>query len=407
MALKEATLQYLAASRHPEVRLNAGVVAVAESIAKRFESAPGLRDGWENPSLPWSSIMEVAVSAPGTLKEANPSTASTQLLRAGVQLIANAWYKRYPVSYTKVAMEAASDKRQEFYAPLFGAARPQEVKNGTPFREQSIQGQDIEIINRKYGAILAFERELFDDDQTGQIATRAQALGDSMAMWEDQFFSRRFIGVASTDYAPTTIAASRWTGVNGKGTVISTPFSADLYTTPTDLAPVGNVLGAMAQMTYGGVLTAFQSLRRAKDPLGQAMVVVPDTLLVSTFDEINGRMMTQSPAFPAVSGNASETASTASAGFFRGPFGVNPIQGEFALVVNIHLKAGVWALGQGQRGYVMQRRDPMEIVQELPQSGDSFVFDSYRFRSRSRWEQEWIDPRFWFLGNDGSAGLSQ
>jgi hypothetical protein len=405
--LKEATLEYLKNSRHGDVRLNPAVAAVAETIARKYETSNGKRDGWENPALPWGKILETAAAAPQALQEANPSTAQTQLLRAGVQLVANAWYKRYPATYTKVAMEAASDKRQEFYAPLFGASRPQEVKAGTPFREQGIKGVDREIINRKFGAIEAFERELFDDDQTGQIATRAQRLGESMSMWEDQYFSRRFLGAASTDFAPTAIAASSWTGENAVGTAITTPFSTDLYTTPQDLAPVGNRLATYAQLSFPGLLTAFQGLRRAKDPLGQAMVVIPDTLLVSTFDEINGRMLTQSPAFPATQGRGGETVSNAVSGFFRGPFGMNPVQGEFALVVNIHLKSGAWAVGQGGRGYIMQRRDPMEIVQELPQSGDSFTTDAYRFRSRSRWEQDWIDPRFWFLGNDGSASLTQ
>jgi len=29
--------------------------------------------------------------------------------------------------------------------------------------------------------------------------------------------------------------------------------------------------------------------------------------------------------------------------------------------------------------------------------------DVFQFRSRARWEPDWIDPRFWFLGNDGTV----
>lgn len=405
--LREATLQYLARSPYADTRINPAIVHVAESIASKFESSTGKKDGWENPDLPWKRIMEAAADQPGLLREAISATAQGQLLRAGIQMIANAWYKRYPGTYTQIAATVSSNKRQEFYAPLFGAARPQEVKDGTPFREQGIKGQDLEIINRKFGAIVGFSRTLFDDDQTGQIGTFAQRLGESMAMWQDQYFSRRVIGVASSDFAPSTIEASAWTGTNNNGDTITTPFSVKMYRTKQDTVDVGNRPASFVQMTYGPLLTAFQSLRRAKDPLGQAIVVVPDTLLVSTFDEINGRMLTMSPAFPAVSGNQGQTASTASAGFFRGPFGVNPIQGEFKLVVNIHLVAGVWMLCQGHKGYVEQLRDPMEITQEQPQSGDSFNLDEYRFRSRARWEQDWLDPRFAYLGNDGSASISQ
>jgi hypothetical protein len=407
MILREATLKYLMRSPYADSRINPAIAHVAEAIASKYESSPGKKDGWEAPELPWRKILETAASAPQLLREAIPSTAQGQLLRAGIQLIANAWYKRYPGTYTQVAQTVASSRRQEFYAPLFGAARPQEIKAGTPFREQGVKGQDLEVINRKFGQIFAFERELFDDDQTGQIGTFAQRLGESMAMWQDQYFSRKFIGVASSDFAPSTIEASKWTGENNNGDAITTPFSVKMYRTKQDTTDIGNRPTTFVQLSYGPLLTAFQRLRQAKDPLGQAIVVIPDTLLVSTFDEINGRMLTMSPAFPAVSGLEGETAGAASAGFFRGPFGINPVQGEFKLVVNIHLVAGVWSLLQGHKGYIEQVRDPMEITQEQPQSGDSFVMDAYRFRSRARWEQDWLDPRFAYLGNDGSASISQ
>jgi len=407
--LMEADPRYLGSVRTPGVFITPAMRAVAESIATKFESGRGLRDGWENPRLPWKKILGEALANPHTLQEASGVSAFGQLMRVGIQMNANSWYRKYPTTYQKIASEVASDKRQEFYAPLFGANRPQEVKAGTPFREQAPTGQDLELINKKFGAIEAFERELFDDDQTGQIAQRAQRLGESMAMWEDQYFSRRFIGAANTDFKPTTIAASRWTGVNPKGTAISTPFNEDMYLTKADGSQhIGNRPHTFAQFNFSGLLRAFQRLRQAKDPMGQAMVVNPNTLLVSTFDELNARTAVGSPVMPGVQGRAdsTETASTAAAGFFRGWGAMNPVQGEFTVVCNIHLAGGVWALGEGGKGYIFQRRDPMEIAQELPLSGESFILDVYRFRSRARWEQDWIDPRFWFLGCDDSLAAS-
>jgi len=405
--IREATLEYLMRSPFAETRINPAIAHVAESIASKYESSPGKKDGWESAELPWRKILEAAAAAPQLLREAISSTAQTQLMRVGIQMIANAWYKRYPGVYTQVAQTVSSGRRQEFYAPLFGAARPQEVVKGTPFREQGIKGQDLEVINRKFGAIVAFERELFDDDQTGQIGTFASRLGESMAMWQDQYFSRRFIGVASADFKPSLIEASKWTGENENGDAIATPFSVKMYRTKVDTTDIGNRPATYIQLNFPALLTAFQSLRRAKDPLGQAIVVAPNYLLHSTFDEINAKVLLGSPQFPAVQGLSGETASNASAGFFRGPFAANPVQGMFKPICSVHLVQGVWAIGESGKGYIDQQRDPMEITQEQPQSGDSFVMDAYRFRSRARWEQDWIDPRFTYLGNDGSASLSQ
>ena len=49
------------------------------------------------------------------------------------------------------------------------------------------------------------------------------------------------------------------------------------------------------------------------------------------------------------------------------------------------------------------RRDPLEVVQEVPNSGASFNTDTIRFRTRSRYRGDWNDARVWYQGNDGSV----
>jgi len=404
--LIEADLKYLGTTSEPELMLSPGVIQAAEAIAKMYESEPGKRDGWESSRLSWKALKENAVRNRAMLSEANPSQAFGQLLRAGIQMIANGWYRRYPSTYQEIAQEYASNKRQEFHAPLFGSAFPRKVGAGTPWREQQVKGQDVEIINAKWGGMESFERELFDDDQTGQIKTRAQTLGEAMRAWEDAYFSRRFVGAASTDY-PEPITASAFSYVNFNGGTIATPFSTTFYASAFAGAARGNRPTSFVQFNFNDVVAGVQALRQAIDPLGVPIVVTPDTLLVSPFDEIEARMALQSPTFPAIAGRATDaTTAAAVPGYFRGPFGMNPIQGMLKPVVNIHMKTGVWAIGQSAKGYIMQRRDPMEVVQELPASGQNFELDVIRFRTRSRWEQEWIYSGFWFLGNDGSAALS-
>jgi hypothetical protein len=49
----------------------------------------------------------------------------------------------------------------------------------------------------------------------------------------------------------------------------------------------------------------------------------------------------------------------------------------------------------------------MSVLQENPASGQSFELDVMRWRTRSRFKPAWIDPRFWYRGNDGSASGQQ
>jgi len=398
MILREATLDYLSKHRKAALRINPAIRNVVEAIAKKYESKAGANDGWLSPDIPWHKLEEKCTEDPGSLMEAHGSAAWGSLMRAGIQMMANTWYNRYDNSCLKIAQETSSDKRQEWYAPLFGSNWPRKIEAGTRFPEQEIKGQDLELINVKWGQIEAFTRELFDDDQTGQIQDRARHMGEATAGWEDAYFSRRFIGAADATSYPEAIEASGWSGVNAVGTAITTPFSVNMYTTA-----IGNRPAAYVQLGYGVLLTAFQRLRQALDPLGVPIVTNPNRLLVSTFDEINAKMLVSSataPYVPPATGGAGQ-------GLARGAYAENPLVGMVQPVVNIHLRPGVWALVEAHRGYVLQRRDPMEIVQEQPQTGASFDTDTMRFRTRTRWEQDWIDPRFAYLGNDGSASLSQ
>lgn len=400
--LIEADIAYLSeAYDSPELLIGAGVRSFAEEVATLYESEAGKADGWLSEEISWKELRRTASRDFRKLGEANPASAFGQLFRIGVQLRANAWYKRYPTTFQEIVAEVGSTNRQEFHAPLFGAAWPREVKSGVPFKEGKVKGQDIEIINRKFGAIEAFERELFDDDQTSQISQRQRHLGESMKMWQDAYFSRRFVGAADTSY-PEAIAASGWSGENSAGTTISTPFSTTMYT-----AARGNRPSSFVQLTYGAIITAKNALKRAVDPTGLPIVVTPDTLLVSTEEEENAKILLTSAIMPGVPGKTGETLQTATSGIMRGIGATNTLQGAFKLVTNIHLKPWVWALGMAGQGFVNQTRDPLEIVQEVPNSGDSFNYDTIRFRSRARWEMDWVDPRFWYLGNDGTTTGAQ
>lgn len=369
----------------PEAYMSEEIVAVAESIE------------WENPKTNLADLPKMANRNYRELREANPVQALGQLLRAGIQTIANNWYQRTNVNYPQYVQEVPSDKRQEFYAPLHGSGFPRRTGRGEPYRTQRVKGEDREVINYKYMGGEDFERELFDDDQTGQIRTRASDLGKSMRVLEEAYVAGRFIGTAFTVGADS-YPASIFDTVNASGTAITTPFSVNIYDTSE-----GNRPATFTQLTFPAMKTGITALLNAKDRLGVKIAAMPNMVLVSSQDFVNVRTFLNSTYYPSPLGLGGQTQAGATSGVAGGTFSNNPINGMLQAVENIFLPAWAWAMGEGRKGMIFQRRDPMEIVQENPQAGESFQTDTYRFRSRSRWEAEWIDSRFWYLGNDGTV----
>jgi len=387
--VRTTTIEAMRKSDKEDVHLSKPLADLAESI------------DWLNPSLSWKGVRRMAIENYRKLGEAHSSTALAQLLRAGIQTIANNWYERTPVNWPEYIQEVSSDKRQEFYAPLYGSALPKRTGRGVPYDEQRIKGVDREIINYKVMGGESFERELFDDDQTGQIAQRANNLGEAMRVYEEVYAAARILGTAQT-ISNVVVPASTYATVNANGTAITTPFSVNLYETGS-----GNRPAAFAQLSFPNIKTGFEKLLDAKDPLGVKISVTPDTLLVSSFDYVNIRTFLNSAYYPAVPGLGGENAGSASSGVAGGAFSENAIKGLMNPALNRYLPNGAWYLGQARKGMLFQRRDPLEVVQEQPQSGESFSRDVYRFRSRSRFELEWIDSRFWYCGNDGTAAVVQ
>ena len=403
--LMEADIPYLQESIDfaPDIFVSDEVAAAAREIATMHESESGKGDGWETGRISWKSLRREAGRAYRELREANPSSAFGQLFRVGTQLIANGWAKRYPSTYMDIAETVQSSNRQEFYPPMWGSDFADFVQEGKPFREGRVEGQDVEIINLKVGKIEAFRREFFDDDQTRQISQRQQKLGESIEMTMDAYFSRRFFGAADSTSFKFAIPATNWPGtVNYKGTAVTTPFSVDMYDTS-----VGNRPATYGDLTGPNLLTAQNALRQAKDPLGAPIQAIANTLMVSTAHEEKAKALLMSDLNPFVIGTGATTADTAVTGVVGGIMMKNTLKGRYNLVVPIFLKQWAWAIGVGKQGMINQVRDAMEIVQEVPNSGDSFNFDNIRFRSRKRQEIDWLDPRYWYAGNDGSVSGTQ
>ncbi len=348
----------------------------------------------------WMESAEVAVRQ---LREANSELALAFLLRKGVQTLANDWYIAYPRDWQDYALAAPSNAFAEWYAPLYGSQIAGRVARGDRFPEGRIQGEDTVLINQKFGLIEAFERELFDDDMTGQIRQRAQRLGQSMAQTENIYAAFRFLGTQQT-YQNLVVLKSGYSTTDVNGNAVGNPWSATLY------GNYGNVPAtALTTLNLNALKKGYAQIIVAKDPFSNKIVVNPNTLVHSAMDSLHAPMLVQPPAgvpyYPAVIGASGTTANTASSGFPGGIMGANPFMGIGIKPVLVrYLPDWAWAIGEKAKGFVFQERDPLEVIQENPLSGQAFEEDAYRFRSRRRFEAEWVGggSRFWWLGNSGT-----
>ena len=339
---------------------------------------------WTNPTLSFRRLRESVYNQAARLREANAESAFGQLLRAGIQTFAINSYQTVPVVYTDLVTEIASRRFQEYYAPLYRPNLPKKVDRGQEFQDNPVVGLSRVLTNVKFGMIESFERELFDDDQTGQIKNRASQMGENFKIMEEIYVILKVTGAGGTtqgvivdsdvSYSDTVPA-----GYTGTGT----------YNTYKGNRPL-----TFTRLSQANLETADINLMSITDPLGNKFLVSPNTLLVSTIDKFVGAKLLNSTLQPSV-----PAATADSTGY---TMTVNPLQGLYKLLVSRFLPSKAWYLGDFKKAMVFQRRDPLEILQENPASGVSFSAEVYRFKSRSRFEVGIVESRFIYCGDDGT-----
>ena len=321
--------------------------------------------------------------------EAQSEGVFNALLRAGINTITNGWYETVDTNHESICAMTTSTHAIEPYTPVHRGSVPRRVPRGTPFPEVRVAGPlDIQLLNEKYGAICAIEKELIDDDQSGIIMQRVQDVGPNMAILEDAWAFQRFLGTAGS-YGGDTIPASQ------------------TYTTVWSTALTGggsNRLASYTAFTSDEVQALDILLMQQKDLLGNFMMVNPNTLLVGTNLKFAARTLLNSEWYPSTTAiKAGGTGTTTNIG---ASYAKNVLDGAYNLVVSRFFDTvnhRAYALGEAGKGIVFQVREGLSTVQENPQSGPAFSQDEFRFRSKARWAVDWVDPRFWALGSDGSV----
>src|SRR6188768_3068491 len=164
---------------------------------KRLTEAAARID-FKSPALSFRRLREVAERI-ADLTEANSESSFGWLLRTAVQEFANDVYNDLPVIYPNFITEITSRRRSEIYGGLYRPNLPRQVDAGEKFQDTSFKGFERELVNYKFGHVITFERELFDDDQTGQIRSRAADLGEGFRIFEEIYVLSRLFGLARSE----------------------------------------------------------------------------------------------------------------------------------------------------------------------------------------------------------------
>jgi len=357
-------------------KLNAaGLAESRKQIMDRYHIDPeAVVKESAHPKFSWTRFEENYRKAAGRkLSEAQSASANSAVLRYGITKLAGEGYELEPSVFENEIAEVVPSKGFEnYYAPYFRPGRGGPVERGEAYGSVKMSGLNVTIRNYKFGAILEIEEELIDDDQTGQIIQQGTQIGESLSYEVDMF---------------------------GFGQMVAASWSS-----------VGNQLSGGGAMTTPNVNTAYAKLRKVRDGNGNLVVVRPDTLLVDSDDELVAIQITDS------FGTANNPGASPAAGspIYFGT--MNPLRGKFKVVATPWLsesqRSASNATGTGldsttmpkfllraKRRIILQTRKPLQVVQEAPNSGDSFRTDTISFKGKMRFGAGVVDPRYGYQIN--------
>ena len=330
--------------------------------------------------------------------EAEQSTAWVQLLRAGVQTIANKMFMDYPTTYETWVHTVPSKLNTELYAPLETVGFPDEVPEGGYYPEVSTFGLDIKLRNRKYGSLFAISAELEDDDQTGQVVERAQRMGEYLKILTEVLCMAKLASPSGgVTYQGRVFPVSETKPSyesNYPWTVATAPFTGGGYNKPASFT-IFNVAGLTAGL---------QNLQQQKDALGNYVPVRPTHAIISPQRQYDAAQILHSSYYPA---------GAQAAGTTGGAFADNVLKSVVDLLVTPYMptNAGIisglsnaWYLVDANKpAFIHQLREGVSLVAEAPNSGEGFSRDIQRFKAKIRQNADFLSPLFMWQGNDGSV----
>lgn len=331
------------------------------------------------------------------LQEADASSSFTQFLRAGLQQIVNSMYETVETTYDQWVTVVQSNKDTDLYAPNQGPGFPRLVAAGELFPETGVMALDIQLKNNKYGIMYAIQRELLDDDQSGSFSRQAALLGEYMKVLHEVWCYGKLASASAMKYLdlsiPTTETKPSYES-NYPYAAASAPFRGGGYNRPASF-------GVLAQPTLSAAIIG---LMQQKNLQGIKMQVSPDKIICGPSMSLDVRVLLNSEFYPS---------GAQSAGVTGGAFAINVLKGTADPVIsrfvfkNDGTVAGdskAWYLIDSKKPFfILQLRTPIALQQEADNSGESFNRDIIRWRCSTRFNADFIDPRYIWQGNDGSV----
>ena len=376
---------------------NAETKKYRENMKRRFNIDP-ITDTEKFPvmkeSFSWNKFRDQLSSQ---LKEADSETAFPLFLVAGLLQNIIGMYNLAPVSYKEWATVTPTNLAETPYAALHGLSFPREVGSQMPYPEVGAAGFNGKLRARKYGSVYSVEEELLEDDQTGAFKQQTGMLGEYLQLLTEVLVYGKLQSVSNMSYAGFNVPISE-TKPSSEATwpwvPASAPFVGGGFNRPA----------SYTALTQAAIQTAIQSLQEQKNLLGINMMVNPKRLLISPVFQFDAAILMNSAYYPS---------GAQSAGVVGGAFSQNPIKGLLDVSITRFMpdnsgvfgaNAKTWFIVDDSKPFFqVVVRTPVSVMQEAPNSGDSFNRDIYRFKCRTRMNADVIDPRFAWKGNDGSV----
>lgn len=328
------------------------------------------------------------------LREADSASSFSQFLRAGVQAINNSRYESVATTYEDWVTVVQSSRDTELYAPNHGVSFPREVPHSGKYPEVGAAALDIQLKNRKFGSIYGVEMNLLEDDQTGSFARQAGLMGEYLKLLSEVWVYGKLQSVSSMKYIDLSIPTSE-----------TKPSTESSYPWSTGLVGGGKTRpSSFGALTQANIQAGIIALMNQLNLQGIRMSVTPTRLIISPHYRFDASVLLHSAYYPS---------GAAAAGNVGGAFAINPIKGILDLTVSRYVPdqngsftadSKAWYIVDDTKPFfILQLREGVGVTAENPNSGRGFEEDILRWKARTRLNADFLDPRFAWLGSDGSV----
>jgi len=377
---------------------NAEIKSHRESFQRKFgfDFADRAKFPVTDPRFSWAKVAEKCGSSLSTaLREADSGSTFNQVLRAGVQSVVNQMYETVDTTYESWVHTVQSTRDTELYAPLQGISFLREIGKQELYPEARAAGLDIKLKNRKFGTHYAVEKELLEDDQTGQFQKQVGLLGEYAKIVLEVYCMGKLASVSGAQYAELSVPTTE-----------TQPTEEATYPWSTTLVGGGaNRPSSFGGLTQANLQAGFIGLMNQKNKLGLKMMVRPNRIIIGPTFRFDAAVLLHSAYYPSVPSSVAGAVGT--------NFAINPVEGIAALTVSRFMfkndgtvdgSSKAWYLvDDNVPWFVLQLRQGAEVQQENPAAGQSFDRDIIRFKVSIRANADHIDPRFAWQGNNGSV----